>query len=142
MEHRAGIEPASSAWKAEVLAAERTVLKLLVIRSHSDKIAVMNELEKMQKLHLRSVLGEKLSNAEKAALKRWYDANDKDEGRQLNSPTSKTNSELRENLDKLTRQITKISGEVEALALQNAQLSKKNKALSRSVEARLLEKAA
>jgi hypothetical protein len=102
----------------------------------------MNELEKMQKLHLRSVLGEKLSNAEKAALKRWYDANDKDEGRQLNSPTSKTNSELRENLDKLTRQITKISGEVEALALQNAQLSKKNKALSRSVEARLLEKAA
>jgi hypothetical protein len=103
----------------------------------------MNETEKMQMLHRRSVLGENLTTAEKTELQNWYKKLDCDEDSFLNNSQPVQNvEELRRKLTKITEQTTEVSREVKTLISQNEQIRQENQILKKSLEARLLEKVA
>lgn len=103
----------------------------------------MNGLEKMQKLHQRSVSGQVLTAEERAALQNWYEILDQEEDLILNnSQPIQNTAELRENLARTTKQVAKISREIETLIKQNDKLRKENQSLKHALESRLLEKVA
>ena len=103
----------------------------------------MNDMEKMQTLHLRSVKGESLTAEEKAALQNWYETLDREEDLILNDSQSAQDAEqLRRNLLEITDQTAEVSREVKTLISQNEQIRKENQVLKKSLEARLLEKVA
>ena len=103
----------------------------------------MNETEKLQNLHRRSINGEILSAAEQAELQNWYEDLDRQENSILNiSQPIQNVEELRRNLTEITEQTTEVSREVKNLILQNEQIRRENQALKKSLEARLLEKVA
>ena len=103
----------------------------------------MNENEKMQKLHQLAVKGETLTAEEKVALQNWYENLDREEDSILNNSQAVQNTQiLRENLNQTTKQIAKISREIETLVGQNEKLRKENQSLKNALESRLLEKVA
>lgn len=103
----------------------------------------MNETEKMQMLHQRSVRGENLNAEEKSELQNWYDVLDREEASFLNNPQPIQNvEELRRNLTEITEQTIEVSREVKNLISQNEQIRRENQELKKSLEARLLEKVA
>lgn len=103
----------------------------------------MSKVIEMQELHRRTIAGETLTAEESSALLDWYEAMDAEEDAFLNgSPTQRSPADLRENLTNATRQITRISNEIETLITQNAKLRIENQALRQTVEATLLERVA
>ena len=103
----------------------------------------MNETEKMQTLHQRSVSGEGLTANEQTDLQNWYEKLDREEDSFLNNSQPIQNVEdLRCNLNKITEQTAEVSREVKTLISQNEQIRKENQDLKKSLEARLLEKVA
>jgi hypothetical protein len=102
----------------------------------------MSEIETMQKLHQLSVKGEVLSVEEQTALQNWYESLDREEDLLLNKPKPQNSQTLQNNLANTTKQITKISREIELLVTQNATLRNENQALRKTLESRLLEKVA
>ncbi len=95
----------------------------------------MNESEKMQKLHQRSVNGEVLMDVEQAALQEWYVALDREEDSALNQ--SYTFQGAQDHLVSTTKQVAKISREIESLVSQNAALRNENQTLRKTLESRL-----
>ncbi len=103
----------------------------------------MNEAKKLQRLHQLSVKGEILTATEQTALQNWYETLDREENSILNqSSENKSSRNLREQLSNAAKQITKISGEIESLVIQNADLRNENQRIRKSVEERLVEKVA
>ena len=103
----------------------------------------MNETEKMQNLHQLAVKGEILSVQEQSALQNWYDVSDREEELILNDSQPVQNiKDLRQQLIATTKQTVKISREVEFLISQNEILRNENQSLRKTLEERLLEKAA
>ena len=103
----------------------------------------MNETEKMQSLHLRSVKDENLTAEEQTALQNWYETSDRQEDLILNDSQSVQDVEqLRRKLLEITEQTSEASRELKTLISQNEQIRKENQALKHSLEARLLEKVA
>ncbi len=103
----------------------------------------MNETKKMQRLHELSVKGEVLTAEEQAALQNWYEILDREENSMLNQlPENQNPQDLRQQISYAAKQITKISGEIESLVIQNAALRNENQTLRKSVEGRLTEKVA
>ena len=103
----------------------------------------MNETEKMQTLHQRSVRGESLTANEQAALQGWYETLDREEDSILNDSQPIQNSaDLRECLADATKQVAVISREIESLVEQNSNLRNENQSLKKTLESRLLEKVA
>ena len=103
----------------------------------------MNETEKMQILHQRSVKGESLTANEQLDLQNWYENLDREEDLTLNDSDSVQDiKELRRNLTKITEQTMKVSREVKTLISQNEKTRSENQVLKKSLEARLLEKVA
>ncbi len=103
----------------------------------------MNETEKMQMLHLRSVQGEILTAEESSELQIWYENSDRQESSILNNSQPIQNVEgLRRNLSEITEQTTQVSREVKTLISQNDEIRQENQELKKSLEARLLEKVA
>jgi hypothetical protein len=103
----------------------------------------MNETEKMQTLHQRSVSGENLTTAEKAELQNWYESLDRNEYSVLNNLQPIRNvEELRLNLNKINEQTTEVSREIKNLIAQNEQIRRENQDLKKSLEVRLSEKVA
>ena len=103
----------------------------------------MSETKKMQELHQLAVKGELLTAEENAALQNWYENLDREEDSILNNSQTVQNTQtLRENLNLTTKQIAKISREIETLVGQNEKLRKENQSLKNALESRLLEKVA
>ena len=103
----------------------------------------MSKVEEMQELHRRAIAGETLTAEESSVLQDWYEVMDAEEDAILNgSHSQRSSADLRENLFKATRQISRISNEIEALTTQNAKLRSENHALRKAVEATLLERVA
>ncbi len=103
----------------------------------------MNETEKLQSLHQRSISGENLTPQEQIELKNWYENLDRDEDSFLNNSQPIQNVEdLRRNLANITNQTAEVSREVKTLILQNEQIRKETQDLKKSLEAHLLEKVA
>ena len=103
----------------------------------------MDEMNKMQTLHLRSVKGESLTANEQTDLQNWYQCLDREEDSVLNNSQPIQNStDLRENLADTTRQVAKISREIESLIEQNSNVRSENQSLKKALESRLLEKVA
>ena len=103
----------------------------------------MNENEKPQTLHQRSVLGESLTREEQTELQNWYETSDREENSILNNSQPVQNiEELRRNLKKITDQTAEVNREVKNLISKNEQIRRENQELKKSLEARLLEKIA
>ena len=147
MEHRSGLEPLFPTWQAEVIAARPTMLKkvfpqnyLIMIKSRI--VMSKNELN-MQRLHQSAIKGEVLTAEEQKALQHWYEILDQEEDSIFNdSQPIKNVLELRKNLAQTTKQVAKISREIGTLLKQNENLRKENQALKKTLESRLVEKAA
>jgi DNA repair exonuclease SbcCD ATPase subunit len=98
---------------------------------------------KSQKLHQLSAQGKPISTEEKLLLQNWYESLDNKEDEMLNSPkTVQSSTDLRKNLANITSQVAKMGNDVKKLITQNDKLRNENKALKKSLESRLLEKAA
>lgn len=100
----------------------------------------MIEIEKIKILHLHSVNGEALTAEEAATLQEWYVRLDREEDSTLNQ--ANTSQSWQDHLADVTKQVAKISREIESLVSQNAALRGENQALRQAFESRLLEKAA
>jgi hypothetical protein len=103
----------------------------------------MSETEKMQRLHQLAVKGESLTAEETAALQNWYETLDREEDSILNnSQPIQSSEDLRAYLADTTKQVAKISREIENLVEQNTNLRNENQSLRKTLESRLLEKVA
>lgn len=103
----------------------------------------MNETEKLQNLHRRSINGEILSAAEQAELQNWYEDLDRQENSILNASQPIQNvEELRQNLGEISEKTAEVSREVKNLISQNEQIRRENQKLKEYLEKRLLEKVA
>lgn len=100
----------------------------------------MIEIEKIKILHLRSVNGEALTVEENTKLQEWYVTLDREEDSTLNH--ANTSQSWQDHLADVTKQVAKISREIESLVSQNAALRGENQALRQAFESRLLEKVA
>jgi hypothetical protein len=100
----------------------------------------MNELEKIQKLHQSSVNGEALTAEENATLQEWYVTLDREEDLTINEVS--TSQSWQDHLAGVTKQVAKISREIETIVSQNAVIRDENQVLRKTFESRLLEKAA
>lgn len=102
-----------------------------------------NKNSDMQKLHQAIISGKTLMAEERKALENWYETLDREENSILNDFQPIRNiSELRITISQTTKQIAKISGEIETLLTQNEDLRKENQTLKKALESRLLEKIA
>ncbi|HEV8157699.1 MAG TPA: hypothetical protein VGP58_01625, partial [Pyrinomonadaceae bacterium] len=83
----------------------------------------MKEAKKLQRLHQLSVKGEILTATEQTALQNWYKTLDREEELILNnSQPIQDTEDLREQLADTTKQVAKISREIESLVAQNSNL--------------------
>lgn len=99
-------------------------------------------MKKKQKLHQLAVTGGKLTAEEKKALSNWYETLDKEDSLLNKLNQSKNTQNLQEQISHTSKQITKISSEIESLVIQNAAIKRENQKLRKFVEKRLLERAA
>src|SRR5215204_5012486 len=100
----------------------------------------MSETEKMQRLHHRASLGEKLSESEREALENWYEELDREESI-INRNNRQIDLEaMRERLEKTTAEVVDSSRKVAVLLRQNEKIRRENLELRRQIEARLTER--
>lgn len=103
----------------------------------------MIKSEEMQKLHQSAIAGASLTSEEQTLLQNWYQELDRDEDLILNdSPPAGDLKDLRRNLTEIADQTARVSLEIKTLVAQNERLRGENQALRKSLEARLVEKAA
>lgn len=102
----------------------------------------MTETEKMQQLHLAKAQGHNLSAEDEMQLKSWYESLDREE-----SVINRNNriidvAALKQKVERTTKQIENVSGEISVLLAQNEQIRQENQVLRRQLESRLVEQAA
>lgn len=96
----------------------------------------MTDTKKMQQLHHRASLGEKLSAEESDVLQSWYDELDREEA-YINRDNREIDLEaMRENLEKTYEQIAAVSAEIVRIFKNSEKLRRENDALRRQIAAR------
>ncbi|MDQ3179882.1 MAG: hypothetical protein M3Q33_05115 [Acidobacteriota bacterium] len=102
----------------------------------------MTETEKMQQLHLLAAQGAKLSAEDEAKLKSWYEKLDREESVINRNNRQIDTAQLRQKIEKTTKQIGSLSNEITVLLTQNEQIRLENMELRQQLESRLVEQTA
>lgn len=104
----------------------------------------MTDTKKMQQLHHRASLGEKLSAEERDALQNWYDELDREEEAMLNRNKNEVDNSIdwREKYNATITEIARTAAVIEQTAKQNEVLRLENQKLRELAAKRLPELAA